>query len=181
MDVDALVPYAHNAKVHTDEQVAQIAASIEEFGFNDPVAIWGTEIVEGHGRILAAKRLGMDKVPVIRLDHLTDEQRRAYTHVHNQLTMNTGFDEETPAAELAELDFDWDMLGFELPEEEEELEFAEDDGFEENPEPRCKQGDVWVLGRHRLACGDSTDPAVWEKLMRGGAGRCITYGDRPSV
>ena len=116
---DELIPYANNAKIHTNEQVEQICTSIQEFGFNDPVAVWdgpdGPEIIEGHGRVLAAKRLGLEKLPVIRLDHLDDAQRRAYTHVHNQLTMNTGWDfakldEELDA--LAELDIDMDDFGF---------------------------------------------------------------------
>ena len=97
MPTDDLIPYANNAKIHTSEQIDQICTSIQEFGFNDPVVVWdnpggGTEIIEGHGRVLAAKKLGLEKLPVIRLDHLDDAQRRAYTHVHNQLTMNTGWD-----------------------------------------------------------------------------------------
>lgn len=115
--VDDLVPYARNANVHTGQQVDQIAASIEEFGFCDPVGVWVNaqgepEIVEGHGRVLAAKRLGMDTVPVIHLDALTDDQRRAYTHVHNQLTRNSGFDFETLKLDLDALEFDWGQLGF---------------------------------------------------------------------
>ncbi len=117
MAVEAIVPYARNAKVHTDEQVDQIVRSIEEFGFNDPVAVWHNEagepeIVEGHGRVLAAKKLGLETVPVITLDALTDEQRRAYALVHNKLTMNTGFDFEVLEAELSELSFEWEELGF---------------------------------------------------------------------
>ena len=93
----SLVPYAANAQLHSSEQVAQIAASISEFGFSDPVAVWENtggelEIVEGHGRVLAAQRLGIAEVPAFRLDHMSDEQRRAYTHVHNQTTLNSGFD-----------------------------------------------------------------------------------------
>lgn len=137
MDVESLVPYAGNAKVHTPEQISQIASSIEEFGFNDPVAIWGTEIVEVHGRILAAKKLGIETVPVIRLDHMTDEQRRAYTHVHNQLTMNTGFDEATLAAELDELDFDFSMLGFDV-ESPNEDDFGTDFTLDDSDEPQFK-------------------------------------------
>lgn len=113
-----LAPYARNAKVHTREQVVQIAKSIEEFGFNDPVAVWdgpdGTEIVEGHGRVMAAKKLGLKRVPVVRLDHLTDEQRRAYTHIHNQLAMNTGWDFEPLTLDLGELDFDFNGFGFSI-------------------------------------------------------------------
>ena len=117
-DTEALVPYARNAKVHTAEQVGQIVNSIREFGFNDPVAVWTnasgeSEIVEGHGRVLAAKELGRGRVPVIHLDRMSDEQRRAYTHVHNQLTMATDWDFSTLDADLAELDFDFEGLGFE--------------------------------------------------------------------
>lgn len=112
-----LLPYANNAKIHTREQVDQICASIEEFGFNDPIAVWhnaegSMEIVEGHGRVMAAKKLGLDTVPVVYLDHLSDEQRRAYTHVHNQLTMNTSFDFDMLAMEMNELKFDWEDFGF---------------------------------------------------------------------
>lgn len=117
VDVDELVPYANNAKLHTSEQVDQIAASIEEFGNCDPIAVWHNaegemEIVEGHGRLLALKKLGIEKAPVITLDHLSDEQRRAYTHVHNKTNMNTGFDLSVLAVDINELDFEWDDFGF---------------------------------------------------------------------
>lgn len=111
---DALIPYARNAKIHTNEQVDQICKSIEEFGFNDPIAIWHNangemEIVEGHGRVLAASKLGLEVIPTICLDHLTDEQRRAYTHVHNQLNMNTGWDFETLDLDIEELEMNLDL------------------------------------------------------------------------
>ena len=114
---ESLVPYANNAKIHTSEQVEQICSSIREFGFNDPIAVWTnkdgeSEIVEGHGRVLAAQKLGIDKVPVIHLDRMSDEQRRAYTHVHNQLTMNTGWDFDTLQCDMEELDFDFEDFGF---------------------------------------------------------------------
>lgn len=120
MDTAALAPYANNAKLHDSEQVGQIAASIREFGFNDPVAVWQnedgqTEIVEGHGRVLAAQRLGIGKVPVFYLNHLSDEQRRAYTHVHNQTTLSSGWDTGVLEAEIEALDFDWVSFGFDLP------------------------------------------------------------------
>lgn len=116
---DALIPYARNAKIHTNEQVDQICKSIEEFGFNDPIAIWHNandemEIVEGHGRVLAASKLGLEVIPTICLDHLTDEQRRAYTHVHNQLNMNTGWDFETLDLDFTDLDFEFEDFGFDL-------------------------------------------------------------------
>lgn len=108
-------PYENNAKLHPEEQVEQIKESIQRFGFDDPIAVWGEDntIVEGHGRYLAAKQLDMKEVPVIRLDNLTDEQRKAYTLVHNKLTMNSGFDFDTLQAELDNLsDTDIDMSDF---------------------------------------------------------------------
>lgn len=98
--ISEIKAYPNNAKIHTAEQIEQIKKSIQEFGFNDPIGIWHGECVEGHGRVIAATELGIDKVPVIRLDSLTDEQRKAYMLVHNKLTMNT--------------DFDFDLLGIEL-------------------------------------------------------------------
>ena len=94
LDIADLKPYENNAKIHTQEQIEQIKKSIQEFGMNDPIGIWGKDnlIVEGHGRLIACQQLGIDKVPVIRLDDLTDDQRKAYTLVHNKTTMNTGFD-----------------------------------------------------------------------------------------
>lgn len=116
--VDELVPYAGNAKLHPFEQIEQIANSIEEFGNNDPIAVWHNadgemEIVEGHGRLLALKKLGIEECPVICLDHLTDEQRRAYVHIHNKLNMNSGFDIGILSSEIEQLDsFDWGEFGF---------------------------------------------------------------------
>lgn len=117
LPTEQLMPYENNANIHTDEQVEQIVASIKEFGFNDPVAVWTnedgeSEIVEGHGRVLAAKKLGMDSLPVIHLDGLSDEARRAYTHIHNQLTRNSKFDFDTLQEEIANLNFDFDDFGF---------------------------------------------------------------------
>ena len=125
---DELVPYARNAKVHTNEQIDQIVKSIEEFGFNDPIAVWHNEdgemeIIEGHGRVLAAKKLGLGVLPVVTLDHLTNVQRRAYTHVHNQLTMNTGWDLDALSFDLDELDFDFEDFGFLLDADFKESEW----------------------------------------------------------
>lgn len=116
-----LVPYANNAKEHSRLQVEQIANSIREFGFNDPIAVWENadgdmEVVEGHGRVLAAQRIGIEQVPVFYLNHLSDEQRRAYTHVHNQTTLNSGFDVELLEVDMKQLDFDWESFGFERPD-----------------------------------------------------------------
>ena len=116
--IESIVPYERNAKLHPQSQIDSIAASIEEFNNCDPLGVWTdkdgrTVVVEGHGRLLALKKLGIETAPVIYLDHLTDEQRRAYTHVHNQTTLNSGFDVEILDRELAELDFEWDDFGFE--------------------------------------------------------------------
>lgn len=171
--IDELVPYAGNAKEHPEEQLEQLSKSISDYGFNDPVGVWhapdgSTVIVEGHGRVLAAQRLGLTELPTISLDHLSDEQRRQYVHVHNQTTLTSGFDLDILQADLAELgDFDWQAYGFELDEVLEELpEFEEEEPVPMAPEePRTKEGDLWVLGRHRLLCGDSTDPAQVARLM----------------
>ena len=124
--VSELVPYINNAKKHSDYQVDTIAASISEFGNCDPIAVWHNvggemEIIEGHGRVMALKKLGIETAPVIFLDHLTDEQRRAYTHVHNQTTLNSEFDDDILAGDMAELDFDWEQFGFEVGADEDDF------------------------------------------------------------
>lgn len=116
MPIGDITPYENNAKLHPDEQIEQIKESISKFGFNDPIAIWGDNntIIEGHGRLIAAQELGYTEVPVIRLDNLTDEQRKAYALVHNKLTMNSGFDFDKLEEELDALDdFDMSAFGFE--------------------------------------------------------------------
>lgn len=114
LQLERLKPYAKNAKIHTEEQVEQIEKSIKEFGFNDPIAVWGDDtVIEGHGRLMAAQAMGLKEVPVIRLDRLTDEQRRAYTLVHNKLTLNSGFDNALLDIELDGItDIDMDDFGF---------------------------------------------------------------------
>ncbi len=184
---DDLVSYARNAKVHTNEQIDQIVKSIEEFGFNDPIAVWhneegAMEIIEGHGRVLAAKKLGLDVLPVVTLDHLTNDQRRAYTHVHNQLTMNTGWDLDALSFDLDELDFDFEDFGFSIDHDiaGEPADGADDvPDLPETAEPRCAVGQVWKLGDHRLMCGDSTSEEDVATLMGGGNSRSAAY--RPSV
>lgn len=116
LPIDALKPYERNAKEHPPEQIEQIKESIRQFGMNDPIGIWSDEnlIVEGHGRLIALQEMGATEVPTIRLDHMTDEQRRAYTLVHNKTTMNSGFDIEMLNAELDELDIDMGDFGFNL-------------------------------------------------------------------
>lgn len=159
--------YPNNAKIHTAEQIEQIKKSIQEFGFNDPIGIWHGECVEGHGRIIAATELGIETVPVIRLDELSDEQRRAYMLVHNQLTMNSGFDADLLDIELENINMDMEPYGFELTQDEEQTEIVEDEAPEPPTEPKAKIGDLWQLGKHRLICGDSTDITVIDRLMDG--------------
>lgn len=183
IDTGELKPYENNAKIHTDAQIEQIARSIQEFGMNDPIAVWkDNEIIEGHGRLLACQLLGIKEVPIIRLDGLTDEQRRAYMNVHNQLTMNTGFDLDLLAAELNEInEIDMSMFGFDISSFiEEEKQEAEEDDYEETEDlpARVKLGDLWQLGGHRLICGDSTDPSVIDRLM-GGQKADMVFTDPP--
>ena len=169
MPIGDITPYEKNAKLHPQYQIDQIMESIEQFGMNDPIAIWGERntVVEGHGRLEACKALGMTEVPVIRLDHLSDVQRKAYTLAHNKLTMNSDFDLEILKQELDGLwdEIDMSFFGFEYPEEEEEA--PKDDGYAGvlPVEPISKQGQTWILGDHTLYIGDATDPESWEKLM----------------
>ena len=125
--INEITPYENNAKIHTEEQIEQIKKSIEKFGMNDPIGIWRDNIIiEGHGRLMACKELGMQEVPVIRLDDLTDEQRKAYTLIHNQTTMNTGFDLNILNEELQSIDLDMSEFGL-LPMEDVNLnDFFED-------------------------------------------------------
>lgn len=180
MAVADLVPYANNAKKHPKEQIDQIAESISEFGNCDPIAVWHNEdgeaeIVEGHGRVMALKQLGIDTAPVICLDHLTDEQRRAYTHVHNQTTLSSGFDEQALIEDMDNLDMDWEALGFSEFMPDFEHDDIEDEGMPDEVVCRCKRGDVWMLGAHRVKCGSSTDPDDMADLLRGGvAGLIVT-------
>lgn len=167
--VEDLQPYEHNARKHDTEDVEAIKKSIEQFGFNDPIGIWSDEnlIVEGHGRLLAAKELGMEEVPCIRLDHLSDEERRAYALAHNKTAELSAWDFNTLDLELAGIEeIDMSQFGFDSPVEE--LEAVEDDYEPEIPEePRTKVGDLYQLGKHRLICGDATDVDVIDRLMGG--------------
>ena len=171
----ALIPYANNAKIHTDKQVEEIAASIEQFGFSDPVGVWTRpdgqlEIVEGHGRVMAAERLGIERVPIIRLDHLDDDARRAYSHVHNQTTLTSGFDWDILNADMAGLpDFDWESFGFRPQDIRSafEPESVTEDDLPEDAPPRAKRGDVFLCGEHRVMCGDATSAPDLDRLMDG--------------
>ena len=169
LPVTALKPYERNARKHRDFDVDKIVESIRVFGFDDPIGIWSDQniIVEGHGRLLAAKKLGMETVPCIRLDHLTDEQRRAYALAHNKTAENSEWDLDILPDELESIvDIDMSQFGFDLPEDEPD-EVVEDEVPEAPEEPKTRLGDIYQLGQHRLICGDSTDPAVIDRLMDG--------------
>lgn len=178
-DINTLIPYARNSRTHTDEQVAQVAASIKEFGFLNPVIIAeDNTILAGHARVLAARKLGLDKVPCIKAENLTEAQKRAYIIADNKLSLNAGWDEELLAVEIFDLKeeaFDLSLLGFDDKELDKLLspsgEDIKDDDFDIDEELKkpavTKEGDLWTIGRHRLLCGDSTLPTSFEKLMDG--------------
>ena len=176
--IDKLIPYARNSRTHSDAQVAQIAASIKEFGFTNPVLIDETgSIIAGHGRVMAARKLAIADVPSIRLTHLTDAQKKDYVIADNKLALNAGWDDEMLAVELTDLKdmgFDLDLTGFSTDEIEALLAptgtegLTDEDAVPEVPEaPVTVLGDVWLLGKHRVMCGDSTSIDAVEKLMDG--------------
>jgi len=204
--VEALIPYARNPRTHSDAQITKIAASIVEYGWTNPVLVDGDNgIIAGHGRLAAARKLGLDQVPVIELAHLTTAQKRALVIADNRLALDAGWDEEMLALELAELSeagYELALTGFEnieidalladaTPPEEEPA--AQDDADSEEPDaaddvpdapvvPVSRVGDVWAIGSHRLICGDSTDRTVVAALMQGDAAQlCFTsppYGNQ---
>jgi DNA modification methylase len=182
--IDRVLPYAANARTHPDEQVAQIAASIAEFGFNVPVLLDDAGVlIAGHGRVLAARRLGLNAVPAIRLSHLTETQARAYRIADNQIALNSGWDETLLAEELRALraeDVDLGLLGFDQETLDRLLdetgialdgasatEAADQPAPEPPAEPVTRPGNLWLLGRHRLLCGDATIAADVARLLNG--------------
>lgn len=187
-NINCLIPYARNSRTHSDDQVDKIAASIKEFGFLNPIIIDGDNgIIAGHGRILAAKKLGMTELPVLDASHLTDTQRRAYIIADNRLALDAGWDEELLRIEfdeLGEAGFDIELTGFTLDEigalQIEEFEgLTDEDAVPELPEtPVTVEGDVWLLGNHRLMCGDSTSIDAVDKLM-GGHKADMVFTDPP--
>ena len=176
--VDKLIPYAKNARTHSDEQIAEIAGSIKAFGFNNPVLVdKENSIIAGHGRVLAARKLGMDKVPVVEIEHLTEAERKAYVLADNRIALNAGWDIGMLSLELQDLQdkIDLSLLGFD-PDEldallnpiEETEGLTDEDAVPDVPdEPKTKLGDVYILGNHRLMCGDSTSIGDVDKLMIG--------------
>ena len=168
VDINSIKPYKNNAKLHPKEQIDQIKKSIEMFGMDDPIGVWKDEIVEGHGRLIACKELGMTEVPIIRLDHLTDEERKAYTLAHNKLTMNSDFDIDILNEELMNFDtIDMSDFGFDLEIQENDYEIIQDEVPDIPEEPKAKLGEIYQLGNHRLMCGDSTNEEDVRKLMNG--------------
>lgn len=186
--VSELVPYINNARTHNNEQVDQICASINEYGFTNPILIdEKNSIIAGHGRLLAAKKLKMKEVPCIVLCGLTEAQKKAYIIADNKLALNAGWNDELLKIEfenLKELDFDLNLTGFSADEIDEILgegkkEIVEDDFDIEPPEePKAKLGDIYRLGNHRLMCGDSTKKEDIEKLMNGDKAN-VVYTDPP--
>jgi len=176
--VTELIPYVNNSRTHSDEQVAQIAASIKEFGWTNPILVDGDNgIIAGHGRLMAARKLGHKEVPTIELADLTETQKKAYIIADNRLALNAGWDNEMLKLEfdqLAELGFDLELTGFSLDEIEAlnpiELNAGltdEDEAPPLPPEPKTKPGDIYKLGKHRLMCGDSTSIDHLERLCGG--------------
>lgn len=192
VDIDRLIPYARNARTHSDAQVAQIAASIREFGFNNPILLRDDNtVIAGHGRLLAARKLGITSVPVVYLSHLTETQARAYVLADNQLATHAGWDSDLLQIELDELaaaGVDAELLGFSDKDLREILPAV--DRSELDAEPQIdkaaelaekwgvKTGQLWELGEHRLLCGDSTKKEDVEKAL-GGASPLLMVTDPP--
>lgn len=186
--IDELIPYANNARTHSKNQINKLRSSLREFGFINPILIdKDYNILAGHGRVMAAREEGIKEVPCVLVEHLTEAQKKAYILADNRLAMDAGWDDEMLALELEnlkELDFDMDLTGFDAAEIDELFsnihdKDVQDDDFDVDAalaeEPISKQGDIWLLGRHRLICGDSTKAEIYEKLMEGKkANLCVT-------
>jgi site-specific DNA-methyltransferase (adenine-specific) len=173
--VDKLIPYAKNSRTHSPEQVGQIAASIKEFGFRNPILVDGVGIIAGHGRLMAAQKLGLDKVPTIDCSDMSESQKKAYIIADNKLALNAGWDTAMLSIEMKDLEdegFDLTLLGFDDKELNALLEpevtegLTDEDAVPETPiEPKTKVGDIYILGNHRLMCGDSCSITDMEKLV----------------
>lgn len=188
IDIDELIPYANNARTHSKDQINKLRSSLREFGFINPILIdKDYNILAGHGRVMAAREEGIKEVPCVLVEHLTEAQKKAYILADNRLAMDAGWDDELLALELEnlkELDFDIDFTGFDAAEIDELFsnihdKDVQDDDFDVDAaleeESISKQGDIWLLGRHRLICGDSTKAETYEKLMDGKkANLCVT-------
>jgi DNA modification methylase len=192
LPLSSLKPWARNARTHSKKQIKQIADSITQFGFTNPVLVdRDNTILAGHGRVAAAKLLELTEVPCVRLEHMTEAQKRAYVLADNKLALNAGWDEEFLAEELEAIlgedaGFNISITGFSLAEVDSLIEgkSVEEDGdpaddlLPEKVPPRCKLGDIWQLGPHRLICGDALDPAVVDLLMEDKQARMV-FTDPP--
>ena len=188
--IDRLLPYARNARTHSALQVKQIAASIAEFGFNNPVlADPEGSIIAGHGRVQAARNLGLTHVPVIVLSHLTENQKRAFRLADNQLALNAGWDPELLRLELKALtaaqDLPIDLVGFDaeelarlLAEQDDDEGLVDPDAVPAPPVSVTLPGDLWILGDHRLLCGDATRSEALETVLAGGTADMV-FTDPP--
>jgi DNA modification methylase len=188
--LDALIPYARNARTHSDAQVAEIAASIREFGWTNPILVdGGNGVIAGHGRLLAARKLGLTSVPVIELAGMSEAQRRAYVLADNRLALNAGWDEAMLAAEIADLTAlgaDLGIAGFGASELERLLDLHRQGGApvfpDEAPAPPehsvTRTGDLWAMGEHRLLCGDATNADDLLRVLDGGLAD-MTFSDPP--
>ncbi|SHI17705.1 site-specific DNA-methyltransferase [Sporanaerobacter acetigenes] len=188
INIDELIPYANNARTHSKDQINKLRSSLREFGFINPILIdKDYNIIAGHGRVMAAREEGIKEVPCVLVEHLTEAQKKAYILADNRLAMDAGWDDEMLVLELEnlkEMDFDMDLTGFEAAEIDELFsnvhdKDVEDDDFDVDAaleeDTISKQGDIWLLGRHRLICGDSTKAETYEKLMDGKkANLCVT-------
>jgi hypothetical protein len=172
--IDKLIPFARNPRTHFDAQIAQIASSIAAFGFNNPILVDAKAgVIAGHGRLLAARKLQLKEVPVIRLDHLSESQKRAYIIADNQLALNAGWDDELLRLELASLqaeDLDLDLIGFNVHELDELLRDPLDEEKAKQAPPlpyvaASRLGNLWLLGGYRMLCGDATSPEAVAKLL----------------
>ena len=175
LSTDIIKPYPQNAKKHPDDQIEYIANSIREFGFKQPIVIdKNNEVIIGHGRLLASKKLGLQEVPCVIADDLTEEQIKALRLADNK-TNESEWDLSFLDDELDNIfDIDMSQFGFDLDLGDEETEIVEDEA-PEDVETRCQLGDLWQLGNHRLICGDSTDVNIIDKLMGGGIGGHIVH------
>ena len=179
LDINSLIPYARNARTHSEAQIAQIAGSIKEFGFTNPILIdKDNGIIAGHGRVAAARKLNLKEVPCIRLEHLSETQRKAYILADNRIALNSGWEADLLSVELAELKdlgINLESLGFDSDEIDALLNKIEptagltdeDEAPEVQEQAVTKPGDIWVMGNHRLMCGDSTSIDAVDKLMAG--------------
>lgn len=184
VSIDKLIPYARNARLHSKEQINQLRASLREFGFVNPCIIdKDYNIIAGHGRVMAAKEEGISEIPCVFAEHLTDAQKRAYILADNRLALNAGWDDEMLSVELSDLQanaFDLSLLGFSDAEMNKlmgGMENVKDDDFDVDAELQkptlSKLGDLWLLGNHRLVCGDSTKPETYALLMEGNAANLV--------